>query len=245
MMPTLILRVLNRLRWENEKWTFFHKNKTWQDARNRSSGYENPDIFEQALINSKKEKSEKSQSWINLFDDIKKESSAIDIIDFGGGLGDKYFRYKDTLKALELNFSWNIIEQNDWVNIARGQQYLEGIKFCKSLDEVQLHSCDVLLIFSSSICYLENPNYVIKEALKFEPKWVFIDRIPFSRKTSPGTQKAKTDKGYYKVPIWFFKLSDLLDEFSGYAVMRTWREEIQPTHIATFRGFSLKRTFQS
>ena len=64
---------------------FFHKNKTWQDARNRSSGYENPDIFEQALINSKKEKSEKSQSWINLFDDIKKESSAIDIIDFGGG----------------------------------------------------------------------------------------------------------------------------------------------------------------
>jgi putative methyltransferase (TIGR04325 family) len=238
----LLKRLISRIRWEFERIFYFRKAKTWTNALNGTTGYSNPKILEHALSNSMLPKTEKSKDWLELFQEVSTRCNEVEIIDVGGGLGDKYLRYRDFLSSLGLRFSWNIVEQNEWTKAGAMAKHLREINFARSIQELRLQrNCEILVILSSSICYFQEPQVVLKEIGQMQPAWILIDRTPISRRTTPAIQKVRTQKGFYEVPIWFFQTRDLLKEFKNYEIANEWLEDVQPTRLAVFQGLWLRR----
>ena len=104
----------------------------------------------------------------------------VHIVDFGGSLGSTYFQNSSLFKSMNRSVSWNVIEQEQFVE--RGRKEVPEVNFYYDINDYKQRTIgddnfDILLL-SSVIEYISSP-YVLEDLLKYSWKYILIDRSSF------------------------------------------------------------------
>ena len=146
-----------------------------------------------------------------LFDRFNKK---LKIIEYGGGVGQRYYEFSKLI-GKNKKIDWTIIEQNKYCKYSAKKN--NKIKFIKSFKELSKHNNhNNILIYSTSLQYLENPYEEIKKILKDESiKYLFIENLPISNDNDKSLlQRHYSDKkNYYSFQMFNNKkIMDLLNK---------------------------------
>lgn len=106
------------------------------------------------------------------------KSENFHVLDFGGALGGLYLQHKKILDSIP-NLKWGIIEQQCFVDAAKQNIKIKNLDFYYSASEYLEYAEPNVIIFSSSLQYLENPEQILSELVKTDAKYLVIDRTPF------------------------------------------------------------------
>lgn len=225
LLPPVVTDFLKK----SPRYGFFGNYPSWQAAQNACTGYDHPAILEKvknALLKVKNGEAVYERdsvvfdrthySWpvlASLLWIASKNDSRLDVLDFGGSLGSSYFQNRDFLKHLK-TFSWNIVEQTNFVQC--GQDFFEDEKlsFFYSIDACLMRKQVNVFFVSSTLQYLEEPHSFIKKVVTYGFEYVLIDRTPFLKDTDRITMQ-KVRPGIYDAsyPAWFFQEDTFRDLF--------------------------------
>ena len=194
-LPPVIVTIKQRLFPKQQNYGWFGDYKTWEDAAADSTGYENtnilekvktttsilrdnPDLFEYDTILKKST----DYNWHILTFLLlvsKENNNNLNIIDYGGGLGNLYFQYRQFLNGT--NIKWNIIEQPIFVNEGNKSFANNELRFFKSIEEcLEISSVDAI-IFSAVIDILEKPYELISKIISKNIQNIIFDRVPIQQ----------------------------------------------------------------
>lgn len=144
----------------------------------------------------------------------------LNVIDFGGSLGSTYFQVRDLIPA-GVNIHWSVVEQENYVRC--GQQSFEDeiLKFHFTiLESLASKRADVLLL-SSVLQYLEKPHEFLLEIMKYDFKYIIVDRTAFINDNQPDRltlQIVPPEIYEARYPAWFFNEEKFLGYFQDYEI---------------------------
>lgn len=217
--------------------------KDWMSARRHSTGYESEIILNKVKESALKVKNGKAAyerdsvafekpkySWpvVTLLLWIaSKNENKLDVLDFGGSLGSLYFQNRCFFEHLN-NFSWNIVEQENFVEC--GKNYFEDgtLKFYKSIKECLCDTRPIVVLLSGVLQYLEKPKEILNEIFKNKIKYVLINRTPVqnARNSDILTVQIVPSKIYKaSYPCWLFNERNLLSQFKDYTLVTEFESE--------------------
>lgn len=107
------------------------------------------------------------------------KKSQINLIDFGGSLGSTYFQNKSYLNILH-KVQWNIVEQDNFVNIGKKFFQDDILKFFTDLATCKQMTQANTLLISSSLQYLEDPFKMINIIKNLQFDYIILDRTGFA-----------------------------------------------------------------
>lgn len=238
--------------------------KSWQDALAASTGYGNDDILKKvrgslSKVLSGEAKFERDSvvfyqneynyfliSCLLLYLNYKK-LDGFDLIDFGGSLGSTYFQHLDFLKTY--NYTWNIIEQKDFVDAGRKLIKDGRLHFFYDLKEYLAQKKSEIILFSSSLQYLENYQSILEDVFAREIGYIIIDKTPFYDGQEDVITKQNVPGNIYRAsyPLRIFSRNILVKKIidAGYEQVFEYHEEIPHLNYnfpsAVYRGFLFKR----
>lgn len=173
---------------QREKWgDWWHGNfKNWEEANRECIGYDQHIIVEQTLqaISSTlndPNRYERDGCIIhgqptytnNLINLLNSMNDNLKIIDFGGSLGSTYFQIRNYLYHTAID--WNVVEQDIFVETGKQCIKADELSFHTSIDNIQCNNIQ-LILFSSSLPYIEKPYEILQKAIDYKIKYIFIDR---------------------------------------------------------------------
>ncbi|MDT3403156.1 methyltransferase, TIGR04325 family [Mucilaginibacter terrae] len=204
----------------------------WQEALKRSTGYNADSVLQRVKAAALKVKNGEAnyerdgiaQQHVEIFYPIlssllwvaSQNNNNLSIVDYGGSLGTSYRQNYPFLKHLN-SLQWNLIEQKMFVDEGRQNFENEHLHFYYNLDEVLAVAKPQLLMFSSSLQYMEKPYELLNKVKQSTIPYLIIDRTAFinepeDRLTIQTVPPAFYDASY---PCWFFseqKMSDYLQD---------------------------------
>lgn len=203
---------------------------SWQLAKQNCEGYDTETILNQcknALLRVKNgEKAyerdgvvfdEIAYSWtlLAMLQRIAMENNGeLCVLDFGGSLGSSYYQNKDFLKTVK-SIKWCIVEQPHFVEC--GKRYFEetNLHFYYTLNDCLAENKPHVLLLSSVLAYLEQPNDWINAFIDLKLPYIIIDRTAFVDNDYPILTIEKVPASMYKAsyPSWFFNFAQLIDPF--------------------------------
>ena len=226
-IPPYLLDLLRR----PSLYGYFGNYKSWQEAVDASTGYDDPAILEKvktAMLKVKNGQAASERDSI-LYDRVEYSwpvlsgllwaaslnNNRLSVLDFGGSLGSSYFQNKSMLDHINLN--WAIVEQPAFVQC--GRKYFEdsqltfieddGIKTLK-LDE------NSVFLASSSLQYIQKPYQLIEEVISMNFPCIIIDRTAFLPDNERLTiQKTRPDIYESSYPAWFLNEKKFRELFMG------------------------------
>lgn len=189
MINKIFCNIIGRV-WLSKKY------KTWQDAKTKSLGYENINIFEKIKKIYEKEiikkkfhefyerdgiqfkKKINDTIIVNYLKKIKKKNSKIIVMDFGGSLGSVYFsNYNYIMKNI---FSWNIVEQKNFVKYGKKYLIKQNLNFFYEIDNCLKKKSPNMAIFSGSLQYVQEPYGILKKIINSNIKYIYLYNVPFN-----------------------------------------------------------------
>lgn len=202
---------------------------SYSEAKNKSNGYDQDNILEkvkkatrQAVISADCYERDgvlfksgtyhyallSSLAFIHL-----KKKSKINLIDFGGSLGSLYWQHRQMIVP-ELVNSWNIVEQEHFVQLGRDEFENEVLKFHYTIQDGMAISEVDLMILSSVIQYLEDPDAFLDDVLELGLPYLFIDRSAFTSSSKNRLTVQKVHPSIYKgsYPCWFLSYDKFMDK---------------------------------
>lgn len=129
----------------------------------------------------------------------------LSVLDFGGGLGSHYLRWRSWLSRIP-NVTWCVVEQPHFV--VAGQHLFSNISavaFVESIVQARAYTPNAV-IASSVLQYLPEPLTVLDELISLSPRLIVVDRTPFTRDniTHIMTQHVPSQIGTASYPLWAF-----------------------------------------
>ncbi|MDO3627496.1 methyltransferase, TIGR04325 family [Mucilaginibacter sp. BT774] len=250
---------LVRLQWQGNY-------QTWEEAKEATGGYNDPNIFEitrKAVLKVKKGEAkgerdsvlfeEVQQVWpvtAHLLKIILENNGRLRIIDFGGSLGSSYFQNRAMIPA-NVILSWNVVEQDEYVKIGNAEIADNQLHFFSSINQAYEQSQADTILLSSVLQYLEKPYEFLDEILNYGFTNIIIDRTAFIDGPQDLITAQTVPESIYKAsyPAWFF----CYDHFKSfikkhYEIIHEFNSEIDtPINLdnqipAYWKGFILKRT---
>ncbi len=202
---------------------------SWAEAKAKSTGYNEDNILQKVLNSSKAVRDGKAvyERDSVLFDEIQyswailsilqkialENNNSLTLVDFGGSLGSTYFQNRMWLKNIKIK--WIIVEQSHFVEIGKKEFQNDILLFEYSLEEAFKHQPNVVL-FSSVLQYLESPETIINQVIKYGIENILIDRTSISSNIINEVFTVQTvHEEIYKAsyPCRFFNEQNLLDNF--------------------------------
>lgn len=226
-----VIHAILPLRWRRFLGSFFYGYfgplASWQEAQKTSSGYDSDLILKKVASATLEVKSGRAvyERDSVLFDHIElswpllagllfiasQNGNRLDLIDFGGSLGSSYWQNRCWLSPLE-HLRWNIVEQANFA--AYGRQHLsdDHLRFYDNLPAALSETEAQVVLFSSSLQYVENPYEILKQAMDQKIPYLILDRTAFSEGESDIIARQKVPPQIYRAsyPCWFFSESKLL-----------------------------------
>jgi putative methyltransferase (TIGR04325 family) len=163
---------------------------SWEAASKHATGWDSPGIVEQALAAALKVRNGAAAFER---DSVARESiiysptilaalllaadrhRALDVIDFGGGLGSNYFQNLRLIRALAgAPTSWNVVELAPLARIGVEQFQTEQLRFHDDLGAVRL--AHPVLLFTGSLQYVADAFALLERALGITDI-VALDRV--------------------------------------------------------------------
>jgi putative methyltransferase (TIGR04325 family) len=226
---------------------------TWEEAKSKSTGYDQDTILERvksALLKVKSGEAICERDSV-IFEKIEysfpiltsllwianQNGNQLNLIDFGGSLGSSYFQNKFFLS--NLNVTWNIVEQEKFVMCGQENFQDEHLRFYKNIDACFEQTDPTVLLCSSVLQYIENPESLIKSFLEKNFEFVIIDRTPFIKRNDRITIQKVHPKIYQaNYPCWFFNEEKFLNLFKEKYDLVTDFSSLDKSNIQSeFKGF--------
>ncbi len=159
-------------------------------------------------------------TWLNK---ILSQKEHVNIIDFGGGLGQHYFNFKKV--AIHTNFTWNVVDVEKIV--AYGQEFYKDEKALKFVQDIDLIKNVDVFISCGSMQYVENFNFAFSNL----PKHILFERLPLqeNHKTFVTIQNANSSLN----PQYIFNKDEFLKPFlgGGYKLVEEWASRYDGCNI--------------
>lgn len=192
ILPNFIIRKVNQFFKRDIRFVGNYRN--WNEAADNSLGYNNKKIFQKSKesflkVISKEAKYERdsvlfysesiNDPLINILNKIrKKKAGCLNILDFGGSFGSTYFQNYFVLKNKN-KFNWAIVEQEKIVKYIEKFKLEDNLSFHLSIKNYMAKQTPDVVLFSSTIQYLEYPYKVINYLFKNKIKNIFFLKTPF------------------------------------------------------------------
>lgn len=225
----------------------------WQQAERRSAGYNQEDILARVVAATNKvlageadyEQDGKAMHGVPppslalsaLLIAAATNQGRLSVLDFGGGLGSHYLRWRKWLSHIP-NLDWCVVEQSHFVS--KGNQLFDevvAISFAKTIIEASHHNPNVILA-SGVLQYLYEPLSTLSELTSLGAEWIILDRLPFNVDEIPRiiTQHVPRTLGTASYPLW------LSSRASTYACLsQRYRMFIEfPSHEVPIRSIRAK-----
>lgn len=145
------------------------------------------------------------------------KSKQIKVYDIGGSLGSTFYQHKHFFgNSVQ---TWNIIEQRKFVNLGNSN-YKNGILSFQEDLPTSIEGNNSFFLLSSTLQYLEKPNSILKKISELNPKYIFIDKTPFSSDSNNYLTVQNVNEPIYKAtyPAWHFSEQYLLNSIPNYKV---------------------------
>jgi putative methyltransferase (TIGR04325 family) len=212
------------------KYGYFGEYKSWYEAKLQCIGYDSDIIIEKVKDSALKVKNghiayERDSVTFDKIDYswpllavllwiACKNNNSLNVLDFGGSLGTSYFQNKHFLGHLKLH--WGVVEQEKFVNYGKKLFEDNELHFYKSAKECLSHSKPDIVLFSSSIQYLEEPYKVLADIISFQPPYIFFDTTPFLKTENDIISVQKVPPKIYEAsyPVWIFSQEKFLSFFA-------------------------------
>lgn len=251
----------NRIKEEKvEVWSGDYK--TWVEAKNLCTGYEDENILEEcknALLKVKKGEAvyerdsvifnEIQYSWgllAGLQKTAMENKGKLCVLDFGGSLGSTYFQNRNFLSSVE-DLKWCVVEQENFVDVGTNNFENVQLKFFHTVEECFLKYKPNVILLSGVLQYLENPYDWINKFISYNINTIIIDRTSFFNGENDIITLQNVPEEIYSAsyPCWFFQKQKFLNAFKNYSVLGSYSSFCDPPktlnsiHSATWEGFIL------
>lgn len=144
---------------------------------------------------------------------LNSKKNHLNILDFGGSLGNTYFALKDFLKPLEIN--WNIVEQKEYIEY--GKKNIKDIDFFYNIKDCLDEKNIDIIIFSSVLQYLENPYEVLTTILSYNLPCIILERTAIlPNKNRLTIQKVPPSIYNSSYPSWFLNEEKIFSIFDSH-----------------------------
>jgi putative methyltransferase (TIGR04325 family) len=256
--PPIILKMVHMLQ-PSSKYGFHGNYKTWEQAKNASSGYDAKAILEKVKLASLKVKenentyerdsvlfSEPQYSWpvlAALLWIASRNKGILNVLDFGGSLGSSYFCMKKFLSKLD-GFTWSIVEQHHFADCGKQLFENEVLKFYKDIKVCIGKQAPTVFHCSAVLQYLEKPYDLLNELFFHKIPFLLFDRTPFMLSDKDSLTIQKVPPSIYKAsyPAWFFSRERFLGVLEKrYSLIAEWDSQDASNIPATFKGFLFER----
>jgi putative methyltransferase (TIGR04325 family) len=146
----------------------------------------------------------------------------LEVVDFGGSLGSTYRQCRPFLAPLR-NVRWHVIEQPGFVDAGRREFTTEELDFSASVAELPAFETPAVILLSSVIQYVEDPDRTRDELIGLNARHLVIDRTPLSDLTENRLCIQHVPKTIYDAsyPCWILSRSKLLSRLdeTGWQVL--------------------------
>jgi len=261
LIPPLFVDIFREFTKSDKKpqYGWFGNYSSWEEAAQVCEGYDSDVILEKvksSLLKVKNSEAVYERDSV-LFDRIEyswpllaiflrigiEQKRKLHLIDFGGSLGSTYYQNKEFLSVID-DLKWNIVEQKHFVDTGRELFENDQLKFYYSIKGcLDIHPCSVLLL-SSVLQYLENPESFIKEILLFNFEYIIFDRTSFIKSVQHRLTIQNVPPEIYSAsyPCWFFNESKLMESFrKKYDIQYSFNAlDVSNLQGTYFKGFVLK-----
>ena len=232
---------------------------TWQEAQEKSSGYDSNIILEKVKnatikVINREYKYERDGVNFNETDlpwplftillKLSKEHDNLKVCDFGGSLGSTFYQLDSFCEIKQLK-KWLIIEQAHFVNTGKEITKNKKLEFTSNLDDI--NQSFQVLILSSVLQYLEKPYDLIRDLLKKNFRYVIIDRTPIMNSNLKDEfiiiQEVPNELYSANYPSWILNKSKLENIFSqyNYELRNTFSSFDPGNKVYDFKGFYFEK----
>lgn len=225
-IPPLLMKRINSLRqpWQGDY-------SSWAEAKNNCSGYDDSGILQKVERSSelvaRGEAIYERDSVI--FDEISyswplaaslmwtyQKYKKLHVLDFGGSLGSTFYQNRMFTKDMT-DFSWIVVEQEEFVKIGMEKFQTTQLKFSSDLESSFRENGINLVLFSSVLQYLEDPYHILAKVVEHAPSVIVLDRLITSKAGRDIITIQKVDSEIYEAtyPCRFFNeenISSILRE---------------------------------
>lgn len=236
-LPPAILRAVRY--WRGQGIRFEGNYKTWEEAAALCTGYDAESILDKVLEATLKVKRGEAvfERDSVLFDEIQyswpvtaalmwaaaRNNGNLRVLDFGGALGTSYFQNRKFLSKLKA-VSWCIVEQAHFVE--KGKELVEDdiLKFYSSIEESVIAETRNVILLSSVVQYLSNPESLLNQINSIEADVLILDRTPFTvgPRNTVCIQHVPSDIYTASYPMWLFSRNNLLGRLSNWKVLESF-----------------------
>lgn len=258
ILPPVLPRLYHSYR--QTKYGCFGDYSCWSEASAHVDGYDAKKIYDEVYESALRVKSgdslyerdgvafsEIQYSWpllSGLLLAAVNANSPLSVLDYGGSLGSTYFQNKKFLDRIPLD-SWNIIEQDHFVESGRNTFSSKNLKFFNNLDDCLQQTSPKVLVLSSVLQYFENYEETLEEMFnKVEFAYIIVDRTPFSVEDRDIITVQKVDPKIYEGSYVCRLLSESNLNFNmtvaGYKILERF-ESLAKTSRYTEYGFIYER----
>lgn len=236
--------------------------KSWEAAKEASTGYDAENILHQVKISLLKVKNGEAvyERDSVLFDRIEyswellsalmwiaaQNKGSLHIIDFGGSLGSTYYQNKIFLDSLA-EVSWNVVEQSNCVKVGLESFQDDRLQFHTSIKDCSLQSLVQMnvILFSSVLQYLEFPYETLKESFDCQIEYIIIDRTGFTLNSMERITVQKVPGRIYEAtyPCRFFNEKEFVSYFeeNNYRLVFDFNSLDCANIRSKYKGFIFKR----
>jgi len=252
----MIMRALSRL--FPNKYGWFGRYSSWDDAVRATEGYNSTEIFEKVKNAALKVKSgeaaferdsvafnEPEYSWALLSALLwiaGQKEGHLRLIDFGGSLGSTYYQHRKFLNGLQ-DVSWNIIEQETFCRIGKEMFQDDRLYFYLDIKScLAEHKVDAVLL-GCVLPYVPNPFQLLDEIFAHNFPFLIIDRMPFIDEASDRLTIQKVPPAIYTAsyPAWFFSYEKFMRTVSArYDVVAEYMCNDEANIPSVYKGLILK-----
>jgi putative methyltransferase (TIGR04325 family) len=255
-IPPAAINLLIRLGLAGNR--FKHSYSSWEEAAATCTGYQEKSIANQVLNSSRLVRDgvyvyerdgvvfdEIQYSWelLSALLGTPRQETSLRVLDWGGSLGSTYRQNRDLLHAAGLEVHWTVLEQPHLVEIGSNEFTNPELSFISDVNSIADEKFDVVL-FASSICYLEFPKEAIKAAVKLRPSRIIFDRTPHSKTHKDLVGVQKVGRGIYRAsyPIRSFAEGSLAQIIGDtYCLVSEWESNLQPDPQTVAKGLVFQR----
>jgi putative methyltransferase (TIGR04325 family) len=234
---------------------------SWQEASSLSSGYDEKAILSKTLASALEVKSGQAAyerdsvifseivySWpvlAALMHAAAINGGILNVLDFGGALGSSYFQNHKFFQGL-IEVRWAVVEQLHYVKAGRGFISDERLSFFENIDDAICHSSPNVILLSSVLQYLSNPEETIKQLSQIGADFVIIDRTPFLHFGLKAKLKIQhVPKSIYSAsyPCWFFSFNSIESQLNsyGYKMIERFNSLDDLSQEANWQGMIFKK----
>jgi putative methyltransferase (TIGR04325 family) len=237
---------------------FKHGYSSWDEAQANCSGYDAQSITDTVVSASRAVRDGKAAYERDgvLFDKIEyswpllaalmgtpRKGNELRVLDWGGSLGSTYRQNKELFFLAGLDVQWTVIEQSHFVEIGLKEFQTKELTFVANADDFSGKGFDVVL-FASSICYLENPSVAIQQAVGLNPSRLIFDRTPESKSKKDLIGVQKVGSGIFKAsfPVRSFASGSLQKMIGAkYSPVADWVSDLQPDPQTVAKGYVFQK----